>query len=191
MRWYLRCRRSAWVAAGMFSSGTVVGLVGDTSVPVPNLAGGPGYGTVLALLAPAPTVAILARGLAGRRLPDELAAARSVRLLDLAWVVLGVGCFALPAAGIDVGGTAGAAVRNLGGFTGLVLLADRYLPDGLAAAATTAYALVCTTLGQARDPGWWVWFLRPEADRTAMLLATVAAVLGLTASTGRPKTLPP
>ena len=118
MRLYLRCRRAAWVAAGMLSAGAVVGLAGETGVPVPNLAGGPGYGTVLALLAPAPTVAILAGGLAGRRLPGELAAARLVRLLDLVWVVIGVAWFALAATATDLAGTRDAAVRNLGGSPG-------------------------------------------------------------------------
>jgi hypothetical protein len=172
----------------MLSAGAVVGLAGETGVPVPNLAGGPGYGTVLALLAPAPTVAILAGGLAGRRLPGELAAARLVRLLDLVWVVIGVAWFALAATATDLAGTRDAAVRNLVGFAGLMLLADRYLPYGSAAAVTTAYALVGTTLGQARDPAWWAWFLRPAADRTALLIAVVAAVVGLTALTGRPRT---
>jgi hypothetical protein len=100
----------------MLSAGAVVGLAGETGVPVPNLAGGPGYGTVLALLAPAPTVAILAGGLAGRRLPGELAAARLVRLLDLVWVVIGVAWFALAATATDLAGTRDAAVRNLAGL---------------------------------------------------------------------------
>lgn len=181
MRLYLRSRRSLWVAAAMAGVGAVVGLIGEVGVPVPNLAAGPAYGAVLALLAPAPAVAVLAQALAGRDLPAELAAARPVPVLDLIWVILGVACFAVTASALDAAGMAGAGIRNLAGFTGLMLVADRYLPQGLAAAAPTAYALIGSTLGQARDPAWWVWFLRPEADPTSLTVAALAALGGATA----------
>src|SRR5690242_17613498 len=104
MRLYLRTRRAGVVVLVMLGAGMVTGALGATSVPVPRLAGGPAYGTVLALLAPAPTVAFLGWGLTGRRLEGELAALRPVRLLDVAWVVMCLGTFAAAVVGCSSGG---------------------------------------------------------------------------------------
>lgn len=181
MRLYLRSRRSGVTVVCVIGAGVVVGVLGDRAVPVPNLAGGPGYGTLLGLLAPAPVVALLARGLGGRALAGERAAVRHMGLRDAVWVIGAVSSFAVAAEVFDQHAITGAATRNLLGFTGLMLLADRYSPDGLAAAASTAYALIGATLGQARDPTWWVWFLRPDNDPVALGIAALSASLGLAA----------
>jgi hypothetical protein len=126
-------------------------------------------------------VAFLGWGLTGRRLEGELAALRPVRLLDVGWVVMCLCTFAAAVVGCSTGGLAGAAVRNLVGFAGLVLVASDAVHEGLVGALPTAYALAATALGQTRNPAWWAWFLRPADDPLSWVLAVGAGCGGLLA----------
>ena len=161
----------------------VILLVGDVSLPVPNLLGGPRLGVPCGLLAPLAVAVAAAWGLAAGDPRLEAVASRPLHLLDTAYA-LTVGLLTLiacAATSLLVGsGLAAASGRNAVAYMGLMLLGRRLVGPLAAPLLPVGLALVTAVIGHSAmgTPRWWAWLLFSSGSVSSWGIAFALAITG-------------
>lgn len=183
MSLWLRVRRIR--STGMTITGpvTVLLLVGDVSVPVPNLQGGPRLSVPFGLLAPLAVAVIAAWGLAAGDPRLEAVASRPLSQLDAAYA-LTVGLLtmiACAAMSLLVGADlALAAGRNGVAYIGLMLVGRRLLGPLAAPLLPAGLALVSAVIGHSSTgtTRWWAWLLFSSRNASAWAVTVILLIAG-------------
>lgn len=190
MIWWLHTRRMALlviVTAGFWAVSLVLG---NSSLPLPQLGGATSANVPLLLFAPlAPAIALNA--CYGTPTPVETTAVRRVAALDslLAVAVLAAtAAVAAPVAAGWIGGvddltvrTIESAVRNLACYTGLALIGRAALGTHASTVIPTLYALVVSVMGYGPEQTahWWAWPAAQPADAVSWAGSAALLLAGL------------
>ncbi len=181
MSWWLKVRRTPYLAAAIGAYLIVLPLVGENRVPLISFTGV--ASAAVAAMAPLIVMAAVMASLASRDRHYELLACRGVWRGDMGLIVVTavvccLGAWALRHAQPFVV----EASRNLVGFVGTALIIRAVTNERAAVALTTAAVLVAAAFGHGRrglQP--WAWPLADGASIPAALAAGVLFTAGLAA----------
>ena len=158
-------------------------LVGDLSLPIPNLFGGLHFGVPLALLIPVAVAIVVAWGLGAGDPLVEAVASRPIRLLDTAYALAAATLMLVVGACIYALGTTTlvlSAGRNVLGYVGLMLVGRRILGTQAAAVLPAGVVIGTALLGRRSDgqPRWWAWPLADADNAWAWGIAVLLLLIG-------------
>ncbi|MCG5214892.1 hypothetical protein [Streptosporangium sp. KLBMP 9127] len=179
MRLWLRAHRAARVSVVLVVTMALVVVVGDRTVPLPNLAGADPAGVPIALVLPLLAAAVLTHGVQAG-LPDvEATAVRPAGAYLTGLVIATCAVSASAALGLTVAGVEShgfAAARNLAGFTGLALLGGAVWRHDAASVLPSAYLFAVALAG---GDSWWAWPVDPSSAVSSLAAALTALAAGL------------
>lgn len=185
MRWWLRARLDRSIVLLIVIGSAAVVPWGAQEMPVVRLGLGP---APYVLLFPA----IASTGFIGAvRRGDSVAEARSRRWvvgLTRAFIAGGIlticlvwGAFGALGAGADLPQT---AIRNLTGYIGLGLIANRMVGGSFAPVSAVVYAVAVSILGSSYA-GIWSWPLYETSQLSGFIAAAALFAVGLVVGTSR------
>ncbi len=187
MSLWLKARRWRTAVASLAIFVAVVGLSGDTSVPLPAFTNSGGLGIPLVLLSPMIVVVGAAIGITSGESALDSVACRPIALLD--------SCYATVAAIIGTGACvclwvfaeselALSAGRNLFGLSGLYLAGRAVLGSQGASAVPAFYFVAATVFGrrQGQEVFGWAWVVSRDAPSLTWVWAGSALLIGLALS---------
>jgi len=174
MTWWLHTRRLPLLAIVTAGFWTVALVLGNSSLPLPQLGGATSANVPIILFAPlAPAIALAT--CYGASAPLETTAVRRVAVLDILLAVTVVVTTAVITAPVAIGWvsgvnafTADVAVRNVACYIGLALIGRTALGNNASTVVPTILAVVVSIFGYGPEQvaHWWAW---PGASATDAL----------------------